>query len=166
MAKIILQRAKLLILDEPASGLDPLSRRNLKQSLRRLAEQGASIIISSHILSELTEICTSLGILNQGALLAQGTADKIEEEFGSAERTLAFRFVSRREEAAEWLECRPYVTHLAVGENRVRCDFSGDDEAQAGLIADLIAAGFALRTVEETHNTFEEILTRIAESNA
>ncbi len=165
LAKIILQRAQLLILDEPASGLDPLSRKNLKQTLKRLTNNGATIIISSHILSELSEICTSLGILNQGELLTQGTADKIEEEFGSAERTLAFRFLERKKEAAAWLERHPQVTHMEIGENRVRCDFTGDDVAQAELLAGLIDAGFQLRTVEETHNTFEEILSRIAESN-
>ncbi len=103
--------------------------------------------------------------MNQGKLLIQGTADKIEGEFGSAERSLAFRFLGRHDEAATWLEKHPDVKHLELGASRVRCNFAGDDAAQASLVAGLITAGFQLRSVEETHNTFEEILTRIAESN-
>ncbi|MGB0372911.1 MAG: hypothetical protein ACPGN3_16385 [Opitutales bacterium] len=154
-----------MILDEPASGLDPLSRRNLKQTLRTIADGGATVVVSSHILSELAELSTSLGIMNQGKLLIQGTADHIQDTLGSAQKTLSFRFLEDATAAMQWLEGREAVSKLSASGNRLDCDFDGSNEDQAALIEALISNGFLFRTVEEKQNSFEEILTRIAEGN-
>ena len=164
-AKTILQQPEILILDEPASGLDPLSRRNLKHTLKRIAADGATVIVSSHILSELAEYCTSLCILNQGQLLIQGTAEHIRDAFESTQRSLDIRFTHLAQDAAAWLREHPRVSHVDDTQMRLSCDFSGTLDDQAQLLTDLVARGYALRSVEEKHNSFEDILTRIAEEN-
>jgi ABC-2 type transport system ATP-binding protein len=83
LAKTLLHRPRVLILDEPASGLDPLARRDLRNALRKLAASGATVFVSSHILSELAEMCTSLCVMNRGRLLASGTVDQVRQ-FNSA----------------------------------------------------------------------------------
>src|SRR5436189_2372890 len=85
LAKTLLHRPRVLILDEPASGLDPLARRDLRNALRKLAKAGATVFVSSHILSELAEMCSSLCVMNHGRLLASGTTDEVREQLGSTE---------------------------------------------------------------------------------
>ncbi|MGC4016234.1 MAG: ABC transporter ATP-binding protein [Luteolibacter sp.] len=165
LAKTLLHRPKVLILDEPASGLDPLARRDLRMTLRKLADQGATVFVSSHILSELAEMCTSVCVMNRGRLLASGTADEVRQQLGSTERTLTVTLLHRAEEAASWLNTRPAVRHVRAGAHQVVFDFSGSDEDQAGLMEGLIHGGFRVRTFEDKRVSFEEILVEVAESN-
>ena len=114
LAKTLLHRPRVLILDEPASGLDPLSRRELRQSLQRLARDGATVLVSSHILSELAEMCSSLCVMNQGRLLASGTADEVRSALGRSERTLMVTVLERVDELVHWLEQHDGVLEAAV----------------------------------------------------
>ena len=82
LAKTLLHRPKVLILDEPASGLDALSRRNLRLTLQNLAGNGATVFVSSHILGELAEMCSSIAVMHRGSLLASGSTEDIRREFG------------------------------------------------------------------------------------
>src|SRR5690606_21977718 len=77
LAKTLLHDPKLLLLDEPASGMDPIARRDLRRILEELAEDGAAIVVSSHILSELSDMCTSVGIMHGGRLLEHGPIDRV-----------------------------------------------------------------------------------------
>ena len=103
LAKTLLHRPRILILDEPASGLDPLARRDLRQALRKLAATGATVFVSSHILSELAEMCSSLCVMNRGKLLASGTVQEVRDQLGSNERTLTISLLNQHQEAVEWL---------------------------------------------------------------
>jgi len=165
LAKTLLHRPKVLILDEPASGLDPLARRDLRLALRRLADQGATVFVSSHILSELAEMCTSVCVMNRGRLLASGTADEVRHQLGSTERMLTVTVLARSEDAAAWLERQPSVRNLRISPHQVAFDFNGSDEDQAGLMEGLIHAGLRVRTFEEKRSSFEDILIEVAESN-
>ncbi len=169
LAKTLLHRPKVLILDEPASGMDPLSRRNLRLALRRLAESGATVFISSHILSELAEMCSSICVMNRGRLLAAGTVEEVRARLGNAERTLTVAVLDRGEEAAAWLWAQPGVRelkHPADGQDarRVAFQFNGSHDAQADLLTGLLAQGLRVTTFEERKSTFEDILIEVAEN--
>jgi ABC-2 type transport system ATP-binding protein len=110
LAKTLLHRPRVIILDEPASGLDPLARRDLRQALQKLAATGATVFVSSHILSELAEMCSSLCVMNRGKLLASGTAGEVRNQLGRNERTLTVSLLSRHQEAASWLTSREAST--------------------------------------------------------
>lgn len=165
LAKTLLHRPRVLILDEPASGLDPLARRDLRGTLRRLAAAGATVFVSSHILSELAEMCTSLCVMNQGRLLAAGSVEEVRQQLGSTVRTLTVTFLEREDEAAAWLAGQAGVQALQVVAPQVLFRFAGSDEAQAALVAGLIGAGYRLRIFEEKRASFEEILVEVAEKN-
>lgn len=165
LAKTLLHRPRVMILDEPASGLDPLARRDLRQALRRLADKGATVFVSSHILSELAEMCTSLCVMNKGRLLASGTAEQVRQQLGSIERTLTATLLGRQEEAAAWLQSQSGVHRLQISGDQVMFNFTGSDDAQAGLMEGLIAQGLRLRAFEEKRSSFEDILVEVAESN-
>lgn len=165
LAKTLLHRPRVLILDEPASGLDPLARRDLRAALRRLAAGGATVFVSSHILSELAEMCTSLCVMNRGRLLAAGTAEQVRQQLGNTNRILTATLLARETEAAEWLTGQPGVHDLRVSGPQVVFGFTGSDEDQAGLVTRLIGQGLLLRTFEEKRSSFEDILVEVAENN-
>ena len=155
----------VLILDEPASGLDPLARRDLRTALRKLASTGATVFVSSHILSELAEMCSSLCVMNQGKLLASGTVDEVRQALGSTERSLTLTLLSKPDKAGEWLETQAPVHDIKIDGHQIHCGFTGCDEAQADLMEGLIALGVRMRAFEEKRSSFEDILVGVAESN-
>lgn len=165
LAKTLLHRPRVLILDEPASGLDPLARRDLRNALRKLAQTGATIFVSSHILSELAEMCTSLCVMNRGRLLASGTVDEVREQLGNTDRVLTATVVGAWEEAVAWLEVQPSVQEVRVEGAQVIFGFKGSDESQADLLAGLIGLGVRMRAFEERRTSFEDILVGVAEGN-
>ena len=165
LAKTLLHRPKVLILDEPASGLDPLSRREMRLILQKLAREGATIIVSSHILSELAEMCSSLCVMNQGELLASGSAEEVRQQLGSAERRLTAVVLNEVDPVVRWLEGREGVSELSSDGPGVSFNFVGSDEEQGQLLIDLANAGLGLRSFEEENSSFEEILVKVAEGN-
>ncbi len=165
LAKTLLHRPRVLVLDEPASGLDPLARRGLRNALRRIAATGATVFISSHILSELAEMCTSLCVMNRGKLLASGTADEVRRQLGNTERTLTATLLDRHPQAGEWLAAHPAVHDLRENGHQLIFGFKGDDEAQADLLEGLFRLGVRMRAFEEKRSSFEDILVDVAENN-
>lgn len=165
LAKTLLHRPRVLVLDEPASGLDPLARRDLRNALRRIAATGATVFISSHILSELAEMCTSLCVMNRGKLLASGTADEVRRQLGNTERTLTATLLGRHQQAVEWLAAHPAVHDLREDGHQLIFGFKGDDEAQADLLEGLFRLGVRMRAFEEKRSSFEDILVDVAENN-
>jgi ABC-2 type transport system ATP-binding protein len=165
LAKTLLHRPSVLILDEPASGMDPLSRRHLRLVLRKLAEEGATVIVSSHILSELAEMCTSICVMNRGRLLASGSVEEVRRTLGQTKRTITAAVLHDMPGAHAWLSEQTHVTALSMNSERISFSFEGDDEAQAGLLASLIERKHRVTVFEEQRSSFEDILIQVAESN-
>jgi len=165
LAKTLLHRPSVMILDEPASGLDPLARRDLRLTLRRLAQTGATVFVSSHILSELAEMCTSLCVMNKGRLLASGTVDQVRHQMGTTTRTLTVTALSGHEAGCSWLQARAGVRSLRQEGGQIVFDFNGSDEEQASLVEGLVGQGVRMRAFEEKRSSFEDILVEVAESN-
>jgi ABC-2 type transport system ATP-binding protein len=166
LAKTLLHRPRVMVLDEPASGMDPLARRDLRMTLRRLAADGVAIIVSSHILSELADMCTTLCVMNQGRILAAGPVDAVRDQLGNADRTLAVSVLAGSEPRAEQiLRSIAGVEELTVQGVRFSFRFHGSGEEQALLLEALLSAGVRVRTFEEQKSSFEDILVQVAEGN-
>ena len=136
-----------------------------RNTLRKLAKTGATVFVSSHILSELAEMCSSLCVMNRGRLLASGTVDQVRHQLGSTERVLTATLLGRHEEAGEWLSAQPAVHELRIVGHQIVFGFHGDDDAQADLMEGLIRLGIRMRAFEEKRSSFEDILVEVAESN-
>jgi ABC-2 type transport system ATP-binding protein len=165
LAKTLLHRPKVLVLDEPASGLDALSRREMRIALQGLVKDGATVLVSSHVLNDLAEMCTSMCVMNQGKLLSMGSVEDVRRELRSAERALTVVPLGDLAPVRDWLDSHDGVGELHAANDRVVFGFAGDDAAQAQLLTDLIEAGFALKAFEEHQASFEDILLRVAEGN-
>jgi ABC-2 type transport system ATP-binding protein len=165
LAKTLLHRPRVLILDEPASGLDPLSRRELRLTLQALARDGASVLVSSHILGELAEMCSSMCVMNRGRLLAAGTAAEVRRDLGRTERALTATVLERPELLKEWLAGRAGIGEVGVTGNRVVFGFAGDDHQQSRLLQEMAAANLGLKSLREEESSFEDILVEVAKAN-
>jgi ABC-2 type transport system ATP-binding protein len=165
LAKTLIHRPRVMILDEPASGMDPMSRIALRQTLRSLARDGTTIIASSHILSELAEMCTSLGILVKGKLVISGTAEEVRRKLGGGTRVIEITVLEEVHvgRAASFLTGLPGVAALRWEKLQLRFDLAGDEREQAALLTGLVQQGIAVRRFEERQASFEEILIQVSQ---
>jgi len=177
LGRTLLHDPRLLILDEPADGLDPRARIELRELLRALADQGKAVLISSHILTELAEICDTCAIIEQGRLLATGkVADILAQATGVAAAELMVRLFPGGEGEAVWARAerllleQPRVKQVArEGEVlRVRLEHEGGaaagpwvDEAAARLLAVLVGAGVPVCAFSHRERNLEDAFMHV-----
>ncbi len=161
IARAIVHDPPLLVLDEPAAGLDPKARLELKELIRRLNREGKTVFITSHVLSDLEEICTSLAIMEKGKLLRVGKIADVMRDAGRTRR-VRVRLATPGFALGEWLAARPGVSELH-GEN-LSAEFAlaGGDEKLAALVRALVAAGAAVCEVEEKVESLEALFSRLS----
>ncbi|MEM9587349.1 MAG: ABC transporter ATP-binding protein [Planctomycetota bacterium] len=157
----------VLILDEPAAGLDPRARIELRKMIRALADQGKTVLISSHILTELAEMCDSVGIIERGQLLATGSVDEIQRQ-QAQHRELTIRVRNREgartpAEAAELLSENDHVENLIVDGELVRFEFQGDVDDQADLVHFLIRHDCRIAEVQSHRKSLEDVFLQVTE---
>jgi ABC-2 type transport system ATP-binding protein len=164
LAHALVHDPQVLLLDEPASGLDPRARVEMRELLRELGAMGKTVIVSSHILSELAEMCDAVGIIERGRLVASGPLDELRR-FAAQGRTLRLTVLSSPEEAEGALRSLAGEGY-AIGEvypanGYLEVEFLGDDEATAGLLAALVARGIAVVGFGEVSHGLEEVFMRL-----
>lgn len=137
LARSLVHNPKLLILDEPASGLDPRARFEMKEILKNLGNMGKTVIISSHILPELSDMCDTIGIMQKGSLIMHGTVDEIQNNAINAS-PLKIQVIGEAEPAIRLIKEDPYTKQVSVREEGIVVDYTGDDVAQARLLQRLI----------------------------
>ena len=145
LAKTLLHDPELLILDEPASGLDPRARVELRDLVRSLAEAGKGVLISSHILSELSEICDGVVLIESGKVVRAGLVGELSSDLGP-HQTLFIRTLEPAGALELALGEQPHVLQSRPEHGGFLVDFEGDEEAIAALLAELVQRG--LRPVE------------------
>ena len=162
IARAIIHRPKVMLLDEPASGLDPKARLELRNLLLSLRDQGATILISSHILTELEGFCTSIGIMEKGRMVRSGS---IAEVTAAAATTRLVRMTWAGDSLAMAQEklrsdARVSEVNLAAGAGTFR--FSGAEEDLAPVLASLVAANLQLTSFGEVKQTVEELYMKLS----
>jgi ABC-2 type transport system ATP-binding protein len=164
LAHALVHDPKVLLLDEPASGLDPRARVELRELLRELRNLGKTILISSHILPELEELCTSVAIVDQGKVLAHGRVADIERRlrFGSV---LRIRLLAEGEalEAARlrFADDADVASATILDDGTIELGFRGDDAAIARLLAESVAAGLPIVTFARAASDLEELFLQV-----
>ena len=133
LARVLIHDPKVLILDEPASGLDPRARIEIRELLRELKRMGKTIMISSHILSELEEICDHVGIIEHGQLVFSGTLEEIRPRLG-IESKVRVRVVDHQDKAVELLSALPQVHQVQVLGDEIAVTFHKGKDAN-GIVA-------------------------------
>jgi ABC-2 type transport system ATP-binding protein len=140
LARALVHDPSVLLLDEPASGLDPRARVEMREILKELQHMGKTIIISSHILPELTELCTMIGIIDQGRMRATGSVrDVIAQLTGG--RRLRITVLGEKSEAAAVLTPLASVRHVEMVNGAIEAEYEGDDAIAADILQSLTGAG-------------------------
>jgi len=158
IARTLLHNPKVLLLDEPLSGLDPAARIETKNLLRKLGEMGKTILVSSHILPELATICNAVGILDEGTLLASGPVDEVMRSIRQ-NRMVEVRLLDNADGAVELL--RKGVSASAIGkvtrsDNVVRFEWNASDSELSNLLALLVEKGFPVLGFQEVPISLED----------
>ncbi len=163
LARVLLHDPQVLLLDEPASGLDPRARIEMRHLLKELRKMGKTIMVSSHILPELADICNKIGIIERGQLIFNGSVQSAIEEV----RTNAIFFVAvghdRNEEAAELLEAHVDVMKVEKREEENCLKVTLNNDIRDGsFIADLLLGkGFRLKMLKEEEIDLEDVFLEI-----
>lgn len=160
LARTVLPDPKLLLLDEPASGLDPMARRGFRSLIRQLRDQGKALIVSSHILSEIDEYCTHALVLERGLTRLSGPISALAERAASAtHRRMKVAWRPGDAHAHELLSRDPHVQDLvAQHTDAVTFVFTGGDDALDDLLARLISSQVRIREWTSSESTLEHIL--------
>ncbi|MDX2040341.1 MAG: ABC transporter ATP-binding protein [Acidobacteriota bacterium] len=160
LARALLHDPPVLIMDEPAAGLDPRARIELRELLRVLSGQGKAILISSHILTELAEICHGAVIIEHGKILmAGGIGDLLSDSV--PRRTVLIRVLGRQEELHRELLQTPHIESARLNGEEVAAEVSGTDEACAELLTTLIARGYRVVEFKQQRANLEEIFMNV-----
>ncbi|MEI7768456.1 MAG: ABC transporter ATP-binding protein [Chloroflexales bacterium] len=169
LARTMIHDPALLILDEPASGLDPRARVELRELLKELRSMGKTIMISSHILTELAEMCTHIGIIERGSLLASGDVATIMRSL-QPHRVFAAHLLSDLAQAADLVRGAPHVLDVrllpAAAPPQIEIDVDGDDRAVGELLTRLISGGAVVTHFAGQVSDLEDIFMRVTEGSA
>ena len=162
LAKAILHYPKVLILDEPASGMDPQSRAKMRDILKNMASRGTTVVISSHILNELSDICTQVCILHKGELIDHGPTQEVIDRGGGDEAEmlilLAGDQASGISNLLDFLKDNPLSQDAAASKGGVTLKVTGGTDGQAQLLTQLVKKDFQIRTYAPLGSGIEQRL--------
>jgi ABC-2 type transport system ATP-binding protein len=165
LARCLVHNPELLILDEPASGMDPKSRFEMKGILKNLKSMGKTIIISSHILSELGEICSKVGIIQNGKMVCQGTVDEVTlYATGSAPVTITV--IDEVDRAIKIIKEAPTVRNVSADENRITASIIGGDIEAKNLLKSLVIQDIPVISFTKAAGNLEDVFIQITEGNS
>lgn len=162
LARALVHNPDLLFLDEPASGLDPKARFELKEILKNLSSMGKTIVISSHILPELAEMCTTFGIIDHGKMRLTGTLREIQEATQVKRMPVEMTVLDKQEEAKMILRELPNVTDvLLMADGKIEVDFSGDSADEVALLKALVLKDIPVLTFARKEGTLENVFLQL-----
>jgi len=164
LAHALVHDPAVLLLDEPASGLDPRARVELRELLRELRSLGKTILVSSHILPELEELCTSVAIIDRGQVLVHGRVADIERRLrvGAVFRVRILGEGEAHEAARAWFADQPdVVTADLLEDGQVEIGFHGDDDGSSRLLATAVGAGLRVATFSRAASDLEELFLQV-----
>ena len=162
LGRTMIHDPSVLVLDEPAAGLDPRARIELREMIARLADDGKAILISSHILTELAEICHRVGIIEQGQLLAVGSVEEISARAQDC-GVVRVRVLHDVERLHQWLNAHDHIADLRCDGNLTTFTHFGDRESEAALLRAIVDVGFDVVEFGARHQSLEDVFLRVTE---
>ncbi|HEV3137860.1 MAG TPA: ABC transporter ATP-binding protein [Pirellulales bacterium] len=156
LAKTLVHDPPVLILDEPSSGLDPRARLEVKALLKELRRMGKTILISSHILTELADCCTSIGIIERGQLLMHGPIDEVYRRI-RGNRMVEIKFVEGMDVGLSIIRGCPQTRGIQIEDHQVTVEMAADDDQVATLMERLMQSGARMRSFHEKDPTLEDV---------
>ncbi|MBN38967.1 MAG: hypothetical protein CMI29_10965 [Opitutae bacterium] len=167
LAKTLVHDPEVLLLDEPAANLDPKARIDLRNLLRKLASEGKTVLVSSHVLSELQDLCDTIGIMKNGTMIHSGTIDEIAEKTNPA-RTVQVHLTEAFDGIEDCLKNFPVISSVhAVDESRKRFEFihEGSNQVEAEVLSSLVGKGAKIYRFEPKQSKVEDLFLQVESEN-
>jgi ABC-2 type transport system ATP-binding protein len=162
LGRAMIHDPPVMVMDEPAAGLDPRARIQLREMIGHLAADGKSILVSSHILTELAEMCDTVAIIEQGRLLAVGTVDEIHRA-RQTHRTVQLRVLGGADGLCAWLAERGDSHNIRRDGESVEFRHDGDQESEADMLRELVQAGFRVVAFGSRAESLEDVFMQVTE---
>jgi ABC-2 type transport system ATP-binding protein len=162
LAKTLVHNPKVLILDEPAAGLDPRARIELRVLIKELAKMGKTIVISSHILTELSDMCNAVGVIEHGRLLTSGKITDIQRQMQPMQ-LVTFQFHGQAEQALEMLQGHPHVLAARLDGQSVMVEFDQAPEKIYELVKLVVQRDLPLIGLREEKRNLEDLFMKITQ---
>ena len=164
LARALIHDPELLIMDEPTAGLDPRTHLEFRQMVWELHEQGKTILLSSHNLAELSELCTDIGIIDAGKMVLSGSMDEIMERIYTSKQII-ISVQDQMEKALAFLKESPMVRTISICEKDIMVGFTGDERRESELLKQMIEAGIPVRGFMREPGSLESIFMQITDHN-
>lgn len=165
LARALVHNPDILFLDEPASGLDPRARFELKEILKNLSSMGKTIVISSHILPELAEMCTSVGIIDRGHMVLKGTIDEIHRAAALSSPLLITVSEDGIDDTFAFLQEVPNVHKVTAQGNRLSVVFDGGREDETALLKRMVNEDIPVYSFSRQEGSLESLFMQIVGKN-
>jgi ABC-2 type transport system ATP-binding protein len=162
LARSLIHNPELLILDEPASGLDPKARVEMKEVLKELGNMGKTILISSHILPELAEMCTAIGIIDKGKKVVSGTVEEIMSQV-YMNKIIRIKVLDKKEELEKFLKEQPVISSIKVHSEYIDAEFEGTKEVMAQMLKNAINLEIPVISFYEVDRNLESVFMNLIE---
>ena len=160
LARALVHDPPMLVMDEPTAGLDPRTKVEFKDTLLELNGQGKTIVISSHALPDLAEICTDVGIIDRGKMILNGSLEEIISKVQTS-RPLTISVFQNMDQAMKLLKEHPLVHTITVRDQEIMVGFTGDTRQECELLARLVAAGVLVRGFERESGSLEAVFMQL-----
>lgn len=165
ICRALINDPDFILMDEPAAGLDPRARIELRELLKVLCERNKGIFISSHILSELSEICTSTVIIERGRLLKYGKIEDVVKEVSSNKRVVQLKTITPAPDLPNKLVLQPLISNISVNGNLIEFEYEGTDAQAAELLTFLVKEGIAVGSFGFKQQNLESIFMNITKGD-
>ncbi len=162
LARSLIHDPKFLILDEPASGLDPRARVEMKEILKELETMGKTVLISSHILPELSELCTSIGMIDSGKLVASGSVKEIVNKLSHSGK-VKMKVLEKEEEAVKVLLEMPEIGAVSSVTGNIEVDVNGGDDVYAKMLKVIIEREIPVVSFQPMEGSLESVFMHLTE---
>ncbi len=162
LGRTMIHDPAVMILDEPAAGLDPRARIEVREMIARLAETGKAVLISSHILTELSEICDKVAIIEQGQLLAVGSVDEISAQAEVTSR-VRIRLLTDTDRLVRWLDESGGAKDVSVADDLILFTHEGGPDGQAALLREIVEARFDVVEFACKSKSLEDVFLHVTE---
>ena len=159
LARALVHDPVVLLLDEPASGLDPRARVDMREILKELRRMGKTIVISSHILPELTELCTMIGIIDHGRMQVTGSVQEVVQQL-SAGRRVRIAVIGDKEAAMALLKPLAAIREIEIVNSAIEATYEGDESTAAEILQALTAGGIKVSGFSQVDGGLEEAFMR------
>ena len=160
LARALIHDPSLLIMDEPTIGLDPRTRLEFRETVRELNEQGKTILISSHLLADLSELCSDIGIIESGKMILTGSMDEIQDRIHTS-KPVIITVQENMPAALKLLKEHPLVRTITVKDREIMAGFQGDARQEGEILRQLIEAGILVRGFMREPGSLDAVFMQI-----